>query len=473
MVPPPATDAALTLNPAAAIGDMTLEDLMNVKVTTVTRASSTIGQSPAAVFVITQEMIQRSGATEIPELFRMVPGMEVQRINASEWAVSIRGLGSNLGANLSNKLLVQVDGRTVYNPIFSGVYWDTVHYPLQDIERIEIIRGPGGSVWGANAVNGIINIITKAAKDTTGGYLNMQAGSWERGSATVRYGDKAGEYGQYRVYGMAFDYDGGHSVGGSQHDQWSSGQAGFRYDTAAPSKPAFTFSGDWYSANEGHRNNYPTLTPPTFSATDTAQTDASGGNLLARWTKQSNENNGWMLQTYYDQAQRLGTDGLTNLVVNTGDIDFQKQFTSGFRNKWVCGFGYLAQKIHVTGSNFDNDLAVAPGDLNARQETASAFVQDEIKLKRDLTLTMGSKFEHSNYTDGAYEPSARLLFSRSPEHSAWASVSRAVRTPSILERDLTLTAAPAPPRSAGRAWAAGFFAAHSQLEPGGGKRYRL
>lgn len=229
-----------------SLEELSLEDLMNVKVTTVTRQESTVGQSAVAVFVITPEMIHRSGATSIPELLRMVPGVDVARVNSNEWAISIRGLNNSLGNNLSNKLLVQMDGRTLYNPIFSGVYWETVDYPLEDIDRIEVIRGPGGSVWGANAVNGIINIITKSARDTQGGFAELGAGTFERAFATTRYGASTGDS-SYRVYGKAFERGAYPGIGGDQHDDWRSARAGFRFDRAPAGKTAFTVQGDIYA----------------------------------------------------------------------------------------------------------------------------------------------------------------------------------------------------------------------------------
>ena len=425
---------AVPPNPAPVIEDLTLEELMDVKVTTVTREESTVGQSPAAVFVITQEMIQRSGVIELPELFRMVPGVDVARVSSNQWAISIRGFNSTL----AKRLLVQVDGRTVYDPLYSGVYWGGLDYPLEDIERIEVIRGPGGSVWGANAVNGIINIITKPARETQGGLVDAGVGTLDHAFSTVRYGGSSGENGDFRVYAKALDEGGEHPDGNVEHDDWHAASAGFRYDRVPPSGTDFTLSGDMHSNILGQTNGFPDVAnPPTFFTKDFASSELQGGNLLARWNHQRNQDSSWTLQAYYDNTQQTISDGLLSEVVNSGDIDFQKQLVWGDRQRIVYGLGYLMQRVRIQGSNFDNNLEIGPSQT-ANRDTASTFLQDEIKLRQRLTLTLGSKLEHNYYTGLEYEPSVRLLFSPSQKSSAWASVSRAVRTPSLLESDLTV-----------------------------------
>lgn len=441
LVTQPAT-AAMPEPSAAGIEDLSLEELMNVRVTTVSRQESTVGSSPAAVFVVTQEMIRRSGATSIPELFRMVPGMEVARIDSNKWAISIRGFNNRL----ANKLLVQIDGRTVYNPIYSGVYWDTVDYPLEDIERIEVVRGPGASVWGANAVNGIINIITKTAKDTQGTMAEAWAGNEERGGATVRYGGKSGTDRYYRAYAKAFDRDSAFHANGDDFDDWHGVQTGFRFDRPAAGKDAFTVQGDWFQVDSGQRNNNLDINnPPTFIRSDTADEDSNGGNLLARWTHDRNAHSNWALQAYFDRFSRTLQSGYARFHINTFDLDFQRQLNHGSRHRWVYGAGYRLQKIAFTGSTaIDNAVAIGPAQADLNRDVLSAFIQDEIKLHDRLTMTLGSKFENNDYTGFEYQPSARLLWTRSKTQSAWASVSRAVRTPSMLENDFTLTTVPLP-----------------------------
>jgi len=421
---------------------LSLDQLLDVKVTTVSREESTVGQSAAAVFVITQDMIKRSGCTEIPELFRMVPGMEVARIDSHEWAIGIRGFN----AQFSNKLLVQVDGRTVYNPLYSAVYWDGVDYPLEDIERIEIVRGPGGSDWGANAVDGVINIITKPANETLGGLLDVGAGNVDHLSGTVRFGDSTGEDGNFRVYAKDFQEGGEHSEdNGNAFDDWQSGRAGFRYDRTPAGGTNFTIQGDAYAENLGEEDSFPNIkNPPSFSTTGETATESSGGNLLARWTHQRDENSSWTLQAYYDNDERTITNGVVKVDIDSADIDFQQQLGLGSRNKLLYGFGYLSQTIDLDGSDAidGGTVALTPAGLNTNRDVASTFLQDTWKLSHESTFTVGSKLEHNYYTGLVLEPSARLLYAPSSKRSAWASISRSVRTPSFPETNIAISLSP-------------------------------
>lgn len=425
-----------------ALEDLTLEQLMDVKVSTVSRQESTVGQSPAAVFVISSEMIRRSGATTIPELFRMVPGLHVARIDNNSWAISARGFGSDL----TNKLLVQVDGRTLYSPIYSGVYWDTVDYPLEDIERIEVVRGPGASVWGSNAVNGIINIITKAAGDTQGALIEAGIGSEDHGFGTFRYGGKSGTKGFYRVYGKGAEFGQGFS-NVDANDDWRRAQAGFRLDRNPTERSAFTLQGDFFTVDTGRRTVYPGINnPPTFTMVDTADDESKGGNLLARWTRNAGESNSWSLQAYYDRFDRRATNRLARTSIETADIDFQRQLTLKDRHRLVYGLGYRLQKILFVGSeSVDNSFVFGPARTDVDRDVWSAFVQDDIKINDRLGLTLGTKVEHNDYTGAEIQPSGRLLWTPSRSHSAWAAVSRAVRTPSLLENDISISLAPLAP----------------------------
>jgi iron complex outermembrane receptor protein len=446
---PPAKDA-LEPNLAspqapASITELSLEELMDVKVTTVSRQESTVGQSAAAVFVITQEMIQRSGATVIPELFRMVPGMAVARLDNNKWAITARGFNNRT----ANKLLVQIDGRTVYNPIYSGVYWETVDYPLEDIERIEVIRGPGASVWGSNAVNGIINIITKSAHDTQGQLLVVGGGTEEQAFVTYREGGqtgKDGENGHYRVYAKGFAHDSSFNALGDERDRWQSGSAGFRYEAPLRGDSTFTLQGDVFSTSASQRSIDVDLgSPPTFATSRVLRENAQGANILGRWTGTRKSGSEWSLQAYYDRSQRQLTSGYGRFATDTLDIDYQNQIASGARHRFVYGAAYRMQKIKFQGSTgIDGGFAVGPANLDVTRDVLSAFVQDEAKLSDKLSLTLGSKFEHNDYTGFEYQPSARFLWAPSKRHSAWASVSRAVRTPSLIENDITLTAVPGP-----------------------------
>jgi iron complex outermembrane receptor protein len=417
---------------AASLSDMGLEDLMSLEVTTVSRQESTVGQSPAAVFVITQEMIRRSGATTIPELFRMVPGMNVARTSGGGWAVSARGFNGNL----ADKLLVQVDGRTVYNPVFSGVYWDTVDYPLEDIERIEVVRGPGASVWGANAVNGIINIITKNAADTQGTLVKAGVGNEERALGVFRYGGQGGKDWNYRVYTKGLKRDEQYSATGDAHDAWQHGQGGFRIDRQASERDSMTLQGDYYDSDVQGLSLKPTLAAP-FLVLNRDTEHSNGENLLFRWSREADKARGWQLQAYYDRFQRKSENGYLGFDAQTFDLDFQHRMPLSKRHKFIYGFGYRTVDFSFRDSIPDNGFSANFPDHQSTTHLLSAFAQDEFTLKPDkLTFTLGSKFEHNSFTGFEVEPTARLLWTPTPRQSVWAAASRAVRTPDFIERGL-------------------------------------
>ncbi|MDC4203813.1 MAG: TonB-dependent receptor plug domain-containing protein [Candidatus Manganitrophus sp.] len=246
-----------TTNPQDTLTELSLEELMNVEIVTYSKNPIKWFDTPAAIFVITQEDIRRSGVTSVPEALRMAPGVQVARINANQWAIGIRGFTSRL----SRSILVLIDGRSVYNPLFAGVYWEVQDLLLGDIERIEVINGPGGVIWGANAVNGVINIITKHSKETQGGLVTLGAGTEERGFGGVRYGGRSGEDLHYRVYAKYFDRDAGFHQDGVDFDDWRMGQAGFRTDLDRTDRDAFTLQGDFYTGEAGQRTTFGTYTP--------------------------------------------------------------------------------------------------------------------------------------------------------------------------------------------------------------------
>jgi iron complex outermembrane recepter protein len=393
---------------------LSLEELMNVRVTTVSREESTVGESPAAVFVITQEMIHRSGATSIPELLRMAPGVNVARASSNQWVVGIRGFDNVL----NNKLLVQVDGRTVYSPLQSGVFWDSVDYPLEDIDRIEVVRGPGGTVWGANAVNGVINIITKSAKDTQGGLVTAGGGTEERGFTDFRFGGHIGDNLNYRVYAKWFERDRGFNAMGLATDDWRAGRAGGRIDWTPGHKDTITLQGDWFETVSGQLSG--------LVGTDR---ESRGGNVLGRWTHELGKDSNWQLQAYWDRFEQRLRNGADTFGTDTYDVDFQQQFPIGDRQKFIYGAGFRLQKILFSG------IGIKPA-VNETRSVLSVFLQDEIKLVQDrLSLTIGSKFEHNEFTGFEYQPSGRLLWTPTKRQSVWLAVSRAVRTPDILEND--------------------------------------
>ena len=405
---------ACSARAAEGLAGASIEDLLNVRVTTVSREESTVGESPAAVFVVTQEMIHRSGATSIPELLRMVPGVNVARLNSNQWVVGIRGFDNTL----NNKLLVQIDGRTLYSPIQAGVFWDSVDYLLEDIDRIEVVRGPGGTAWGANAVNGVINIVTKPAKDTQGLLLTVGGGTEERGFTGLRFGGMIGRDLHYRVYGKWFERDKEFNPLGFAHDDWRSGRAGTRFEWTPTSRDTVTLQGDWFSTVSGR----------SLPANST-DSETRGGNVLGRWTRELGKDSNFQLQAYWDRFEQRQRNGGFKFTTDTYDVDFQHQFPIGDRQKVVYGLAYRLQTNVFTG------LGINPG-IDDELNVFSAFLQDEIAVVPDrLTLMLGSKFEHNDFTGFEWQPSGRLLWMPTKRQSVWVSVSRAVRTPDLLEND--------------------------------------
>jgi iron complex outermembrane recepter protein len=416
---------------APSIGELkqlNVEDLMNVRVTSVARHSEKLIETASAIQVITQDDIRRSGATSIPEALRLADNLQVAQKNAHDWAISARGFNTALG----NKLLVMIDGRTVYTPLYSGVFWDAQDYLLEDIDRIEVISGPGGALWGANAVNGVINIITKNAQDTQGLYAEGGGGSEPHEFGALRYGGTVGTETQYRAYAKYFDR--GDEVlanGNPETDAWRQGRAGFRIDSQATSRDRLTLQGDYY---DGHEN------------VETGGTgDQSGENLLGRWTRVFSDESDLALQTYIDQTHladpipsltasgvKFTPPGFLYDDLTTIDVDFQHRFPLGARNHVVWGVGFRRTHDAVIDAPA---LGFLPNDL--RQNLYSALVQYEIALRNNLAFTLGTKLEHNDYTGFEYEPDARLSWTLSPNQALWSAVSRAVRTPSRIDHDLS------------------------------------
>ena len=409
---------------------LSLADLGNVEVTTASKEPEAVWKTPAAVFVITQEDIRRSGARNIPEVLRLAPGVEVAQVDSDHWSVGIRGFG----AVIASKLLVLIDGRSVYTPLFAGVYWQVQATPLEDIERIEVIRGPGGTIWGANAVDGVINIITKSAKDTHGSMLALGGGNVEQGTGDFRYGGGNGRGFSYRIYGMGFTRGPQFHSDHGNFDDWRMGQAGFRTDWDRGTRDTFTFQGDVYRAIAGERTSYALYSPPSQVTVD-ANAQLTGGNLLARWKRVLNDRSDFQVQAYFDRTNHFEPEfGETR---DTFDIDFLHHLTLPGEQNFLWGVG-----ARVSPSNIVQRVPTI--DFQPRRLTDniySGFVQDEIPFfNRRLSLTLGSKFGHNNYNGFDVQPSARLLWNRTPRQSFWASVTRAVRTPSRIDEDLQLTA---------------------------------
>ncbi len=427
----PAVDASVQKLTLASVSDLTelsLEELMEVEVTSVSRKKQMLSEAAAAVYVISQEDIRRSGATSIPEVLRLVPGLQVARINSNKWAVTSRGFNGLF----ANKLLVLIDGRSVYTPLFAGVRWDAQDTLLEDVERIEVIRGPGGTLWGANAVNGVINIITKSAKRTQGALVSGGGGDQERGFGAVRYGGALGRGAYMRLYARYFDRDDFEdALGGDAGDRWKMYRGGFRMDWDVSGRDALTLQGDVYDGEAGQSISLPSLSPPSVVAVE-EDFDTSGGNVLTRWGWTFSDSSDLALQLYYDHTRR--TD--LNLVErrDTYDVDFQHRFPLPGGQEVVWGLGYRYTRDRTEGT-----FAVSFDPGRRSDELWSAFVQDEMHFLDDrLRIILGSKFEENDYAGFEAQPNARVLWKPARDHTLWAAVSRAVRTPSRSDTDIRI-----------------------------------
>lgn len=422
-------------NPENRYLGMSLQQLMQVKITSVSKKEEKLSEAAAAVFVITGEDIRRSGVTNIPEALRMAPGVEVARIGSNKWAISIRGFNGRF----ANKLLVLLDGRSVYSPIFSGVFWDIQDLLLEDVDRIEVIRGPGATLWGANAVNGVINIITKHAKATQGVFLSAGGGDEEKRFGEFRFGGRMGSAAFFRVYGKAFLRDSFHELSGSGGiDEWSYRRSGFRLDVEPDMLDSFTFQGDVYKGSTHTRAIEPSLFPPYAIPQDT-QGDSWGGNILGNWKHHFGDSSQMDFQSYWDRVHRGATD--LSFTTDKFDLDLQYRFAVGERQEWTLGLGYRYTR---------NDTRPGPNtgfNPKTREDSLySGFLQDEITLiPEKLHLTVGSKLEHNDYSGFEIQPSGRILWKIDETRTVWAAVSSAVRTPSRGEADARFASAVLPP----------------------------
>jgi iron complex outermembrane receptor protein len=418
---------------------MSVQDLMNIEVSSVSRREQKLSDAAAAVFVITREDIRRSGATSIPEVLRMAPGLEVAHIDANKWAISSRGFNSRF----ANKLLVLMDGRTVYTPLYSGVFWDVQDTMLEDIDRIEVIRGPGATLWGANAVNGVVNIITKSAEDTRGGLVVAGSGSEERGFGAVRYGGRIREDAFWRVYAKSFSRDGG--VDASDRDgadDWDAFRGGFRLDWRPTGEDIFTFEGDAYKEDAGQTLRLPLLRQPFLAFLDDSA-GIEGTDLLAKWEHTFSSSSSIGIQLYYDRMKI--EDILLTESRDTFDIELQHCFRTLERHEFIWGLGYRLYRDSV-----ENTFQTALDPAGKDAHLFSVFLQDDISLiKEKLHLILGAKIEHNDYTGFEIQPNARLIWTPHVRHTLWAAVSRAVRTPSRTEEDGRLNISVLPPFAPG------------------------
>ena len=413
---------------AAPVDDLMaleLEDLNGVRVTLASRYPEPQLTAPAALYVIRREDLLRSGVTTIPDALRMVPGLQVAQMDANKWAITSRGFNSRF----ARYMLVQIDGRSVYTPLFSGVFWEAQDVLFADVEQIEVIRGPGGALWGANAVNGIVNIVTRRAKDTQGVWVEAGGGTEERGFASVRVGVKAGPDTYVRVYAKGFERDAGEVPGGTAEDDWRKIQAGFRVDWEQGARDSVTLQGDTYDGSAGQRLLVPDLAGPYWIG---ERASFSGANLLMRWEHGAGAGNEWKLTTFVDQTRR--SEFTFDEERLTWDADFQHRIVNLPRQDLVWGAGYR---------DTSDRLGLSPvqsfSEYEREDRLYSAFAQDTVRLTPEaLSLIVGSKLEHNDYTDWEAQPNLRLVYAPDKRHAYWAAVSRAVRTPSRAERTMRL-----------------------------------
>lgn len=410
------------------LAERSLEELANIEVSTVSRVPEPRAIVPAAAHVITRDQIRRSGANTIPEALRLVPGLHVARIDSGKWAIGARGFTDRL----ARSTLVMIDGRPVYSTLFAGTYWEVQDTLLQDVDRIEVILGPGGTLWGANAVNGIINIITRHSRDTEGVLVTAGTGTTDRGLVGIRYGASVGTNFNYRVYGKFQSTSPGYHADAADFDQRDAGQAGFRTDWTAAGGESLTVQGDLYRTNAGERDFLTVYSPPANQPVD-GDVRLAGGNLLGRWTRTLGGTD-IRLQALYDRTERV--EATFEETRDTFDIDFQQTLSPFVRHRVVWGGGYR-QSAGDTAS-IPTTLRFIPEDWTDR--IGSVFVEDEIELVPDrFTVTAGVRMEHNRYSGFEVQPSIRTVWRLSVEQTLVASITRAVRTPSRVERDLELS----------------------------------
>ncbi len=411
--------------------NLSLEQLLNAEVISATKTKGTVEQTPAAVYVITAEDIMRSVVTSIPDALRMAPGVDVAQGPSGGWAINIRGFNKGL----ADQLLVMIDGRTIYNPLFAGTYWELQNLPLEDIERIEVIRGPGGTLWGANAVNGVINIITKKAQDTQGTLIRAAAGTSLQDSVLGQEGIKTAGNSYYRVYAQHMN-DGPlrSPEGGDAFDSLRDSRTGFRFDR----DDNLTVSGDAYFNTTDQLVSVPHVTAP-FAVTQNDEHASQGANLLAHWKKSYDDGSELSLQSYADYTLR------DQVVLSDEEdiLDFDAQYNLRpiGPNEFIMGGGY-----RLTHEDIGNTSTLSINPAVSNRNLFNAFAQDKIALAPDRWyLTLGSKVEHNDFTGFELEPNARLQWFPDSRQTVWTAASRAVRTPSPLENNLNEDALVFPP----------------------------
>lgn len=418
--------------------DLSLQQLLETEVTSVSRHAEPLSNAAAAVYVVTSEDIRQRGFRSIPQALRDVPGLHVAQIDSQKWAVSSRGFNGRY----NNKMLVLMDGRSLYSPEFSGVYWEMQDTLMADIERIEVIRGPGAAIWGANAVNGVINIITKHSAETLGGYAELGGGDYQQGFAGFRYGGRLSEGVTGRAYVKAFKRDGlnfnsddaGAMAGsqirqaGSDNDWWSQ-QAGGRVDINLGPAASLMLSGAAYESDMNQSVAIPTLNPP-YQAYPNIDSDSRGWHLLADYSQALSASSQFNLKTYLDHAKR--DENLFSFSRDSFEIEFSHEWEAGQRHDLLWGMGYR----HISNRLNTNQVVFGKDSNSEATNLWSLFIQDQITLQPDaLWLTLAARFEHHPYVDFEWQPTVRLSWQPHQQHRFWTALSRAVRTPSVVEND--------------------------------------
>jgi iron complex outermembrane receptor protein len=400
-----------------ALKKLSLDELMNLEVTSASKTTEPLSDAPAAIFVITRDEILRSGATSIPEMLRLAPNLQVMQLSASNYTITARGFSGNSSAqNFSNKLLVLIDGRSVYTPLYSGVYWDAQEVVADDIDRIEVISGPGATLWGANAVNGVINIITRQSADTQGGLVTATAGNLER-QGTAQFGGALADAATYRVYAKGFERSALDTPSGpSANDAWSKVQGGFRSDWHLATD-SITVQGDLYRANEEQAG--------------TADLSVVGANVLTRWQHAFANGSALQMQAYYDETQRFNGAGGGAFVLNTYDLEIQHSIRLAESHDVVWGAGRRASRYNITNAT---TLQFIPPSRTLT--LSNVFAQDSISLAPKLKLILGIKLEDDPYTGTTPLPNVRLSWKLNDAALLWSAASRAIRSATPFDRDV-------------------------------------
>jgi iron complex outermembrane receptor protein len=418
------------------VADLDIEELGRIRITSASRRPEPASRAAAAVYVITREDIRRAGAGSLPEALRLAPGLQVARVTERDWSITSRGFAEQS----PNKLLVLIDGRAVYSPLFAGVFWDVQDVPLEDVDRIEVILGPGATLWGSNAVNGVINVITRPAGDSRGGLLSARAGTSDHLRATGRWGAGLGQRASLRAYGTFVDRSpsrfSGNALG---EDDWQQGQGGARLDWEPGERDRVTLQGDLYGGSGGQLATRARLTPP-FSETVDDELDAGGGNVLARWSRRLGEASDLQVQGYYDRAVRKVPSSFGRIAVDIADLELQHHVMPHPRHDLIWGVGYRLNSDTIS-SSFPITL-IPPARTT---HLLTGFAQDEIALRPERWyLTLGTKLEHNDFSGVEVQPNLRLLWLPGIRHTVWSAVSRAVRIPSRLDADVRFVASVLP-----------------------------